>query len=54
MTIAPAEIGAAPSFSIPQRGKLHDIFRRHPTAMAGAILLSLLILMAVFAPWLGT
>ena len=54
MTIAPADVAAAPSLSVPQRGKLHDTFRRHPTAMAGAILLSLLILMAIFAPWLGT
>src|SRR5882762_5326847 len=54
MTIAPTELAAAPSFSVPQRGRLHDLWRRHPTAMAGAILLSLLILMAVFAPWLGT
>ena len=38
MTIAPAELGAARAFSVPQRGKLHAIFRRHPTAMAGAIL----------------
>src|SRR5260221_14243069 len=54
MTIAPADIAAAPSFSAPRRGRLHDIFRRHPTAMVGAILLTLLILMAIFAPWLGT
>ena len=54
MTIAPTDLAAAPSFDVPRRGKMHDIFRRHPTAMAGAILLTLLILMAIFAPWLGT
>ena len=54
MTIAPTELAATPSFSIPHRGRMRDLWRRHPTAMAGAILLSLLILMAVFAPWLGT
>jgi peptide/nickel transport system permease protein len=54
MTIAPADIGVAPSFTIPQRGKLHDLLRRHPTAIAGAVLLSLLVLMAIFAPFLGT
>jgi peptide/nickel transport system permease protein len=54
MTIAPADLAAASSFSVPQRGRMHDLWRRHPTAMAGAILLSLLILMAIFAPWLGT
>ncbi len=54
MTIAPTELAAVSSFTIPQRGRMHDLWRRHPTAMAGAILLSLLILMAIFAPWLGT
>jgi len=54
MTIAPTELAAAATFSIPHRGRMRDLWRRHPTAMAGAILLSLLILMAVFAPWLGT
>ncbi len=54
MTIAPTELVAAATFSIPHRGRMRDLWRRHPTAMAGAILLSLLILMAVFAPWLGT
>src|SRR5438477_4897445 len=54
MTIAPADLAAASAFSIPRRGRLHDVFRRHPTAMAGAILLALLVLMAIFAPWLGT
>src|SRR5471032_3085069 len=54
MTIAPIGLTAAPNFAVPRRGKVRDIFRRHPTAMAGAILLSLLILMAIFAPFLGT
>jgi peptide/nickel transport system permease protein len=54
MTIAPTELAAATTFSIPHRGRMRDLWRRHPTAMAGAILLSLLVLMAVCAPWLGT
>jgi peptide/nickel transport system permease protein len=31
-----------------------DALRRHPTAMLGAILLGLMIVMAIAAPWLGT
>lgn len=29
-------------------------FKRHPTVVVGGLLLSLLFLMAIFAPWLGT
>ena len=31
-----------------------DALRRHPTAIAGGVVLLLMILLAVFAPWLGT
>lgn len=31
-----------------------DTFRRHPTAIVGGVVLLLMILIAVFAPWLGT
>jgi len=31
-----------------------QIFKRHPTIVVGGFLLSLLFLMAIFAPWLGT
>jgi peptide/nickel transport system permease protein len=54
MTIAPTDLAAPPSFTVPQRGWLHDLVRRHPTALLGAVLLLLLVLMAVFAPYLGT
>ncbi len=33
---------------------LRDTFRRHPTALVGAIILALMVGLAVFAPWLGT
>src|SRR5689334_23320921 len=54
MTIAPTELTAVPSFAVPQRGRLHDLVRRHPTALLGAALLAALVLMAIFAPYLGT
>ncbi|HZS82478.1 MAG TPA: ABC transporter permease [Stellaceae bacterium] len=55
MTFAPTDLAAAPPVvAAPQRGRLHDLLRRHPTAIAGAVLLALMILMAIFAPWLGT
>jgi len=34
--------------------KFIQIFKRHPTIVVGGFLLSLLFLMAIFAPWLGT
>jgi peptide/nickel transport system permease protein len=34
--------------------RLKDAFRRHPTAIAGGVVLTIMILIAVFAPWLGT
>jgi peptide/nickel transport system permease protein len=34
--------------------RIRDAFHRHPTAILGAIVLGLLALMAVFAPYLGT
>ena len=33
---------------------LRDAFRRHPTAIVGGVVLLLMILIAIFAPWLGT
>src|SRR3984957_17124462 len=54
MTIAPTDFAAAPSLVVPKRGWLRDLVRRHPTALAGAILLVLMALMAIFAPYLGT
>jgi peptide/nickel transport system permease protein len=34
--------------------RFKDALRRHPTAIAGAVVLTLMILIALFAPWLGT
>ncbi|MDB5864646.1 MAG: transporter permease [Betaproteobacteria bacterium] len=34
--------------------RLKNALRRHPTAIAGAAVLGVMILIAVFAPWLGT
>ena len=38
----------------PARNRLLDSLRRHPTAIFGGTVLALMILMAIFAPWLGT
>jgi len=54
MTLAPVDLAAAPTLAPPQRGRLHDLLHRHPTTIAGAVLLALMILMALLAPWLGT
>ncbi|MBA3478958.1 MAG: ABC transporter permease [Lautropia sp.] len=43
----------APSVS-PTWLRFRDAFRRHPTAIIGAVVLMLMIFIAVFAPWLGT
>jgi peptide/nickel transport system permease protein len=52
MTIAPADLAvlAAPAG---KRG-VWAYIRRHPTIVIGAVLLGLMALMAVFAPYLGT
>ncbi|HYM46911.1 MAG TPA: ABC transporter permease [Burkholderiaceae bacterium] len=34
--------------------RLKDALRRHPTAIVGALVLMIMILIAIFAPWLGT
>jgi peptide/nickel transport system permease protein len=34
--------------------RLRNALRRHPTAIVGAAVLGIMILVAVFAPWLGT
>src|SRR5215470_456732 len=54
MTIAPTDLAATRSFAVPKRHWLRDLIRRHPTALLGAVLLSILILVAIFAPFLGT
>src|ERR1043165_8964017 len=54
MTIAPLDIAAAPAGAAPRRRIFRDLLRRHPTALLGAVILVLMALMAVFAPYLGT
>lgn len=49
--IAPAP---APATASPTWLRFKDAFRRHPTAIAGAIVLLLMLLVALLAPWLGT
>ncbi|HXF17224.1 MAG TPA: ABC transporter permease [Burkholderiales bacterium] len=34
--------------------RFRDAFRRHPTAIAGAVVLVAMVLIALFAPWLAT
>jgi peptide/nickel transport system permease protein len=36
------------------RAALKDAFRRHPTAIAGGVVLLLMLVVALAAPWLGT
>ena len=43
-----------PASVSPTARRFKDAFRRHPTALIGGAVLLLMILIAVFAPWLGT
>jgi peptide/nickel transport system permease protein len=45
----PAARSASPTWQ-----RLKDALRRHPTAIAGGIVLAMMILVAIAAPWLGT
>jgi peptide/nickel transport system permease protein len=45
---------AAPKSLSPTWLRFKDALRRHPTAMAGAVVLLLMVGVALFAPWLGT
>ncbi len=46
---------ASPAKSVsPTWRRFKDAFRRHPTAIVGGVVLLAMILVAVFAPWLGT
>jgi peptide/nickel transport system permease protein len=45
---------SAPIEIVPPRGMVRDALRRHPTMIVGLILLGGMVLMAVFAPYLGT
>jgi peptide/nickel transport system permease protein len=45
---------AAPKSLSPTWLRFKDALRRHPTAIAGAVVLLLMIVVALLAPWLGT
>jgi peptide/nickel transport system permease protein len=51
LTIASPDIAVA---AAPAGHSWHDTLRRHPTIVAGAVLLALMAAMAILAPWLGT
>src|SRR5712675_867619 len=53
MTVAPTDLVLLAATSA-RRSGLRDYVRRHPTIVIGATLLSLMALMAIFAPYLGT
>jgi peptide/nickel transport system permease protein len=44
----------SPAGAAPAGRRLAQAFRRHPTAIAGGAVLLAMVLIAVFAPWLGT
>jgi len=44
----------APRTASPTWLRFKDAFRRHPTAIAGGVVLLLMVAVALFAPWLGT
>jgi peptide/nickel transport system permease protein len=44
----------APESVSPTLRQFKDAFRRHPTAIVGGIVLLVMVLVALFAPWLGT
>ncbi len=45
---------AAPRSASPTWQRFKDAFRRHPTALAGGVVLAAMIAIALAAPWLGT
>ena len=52
--IANSVVSGAPVSVSPTLHQFRDAFRRHPTAIVGGVVLLLMILCAVLAPWLGT
>ena len=44
----------APHSASPTWQRFRDAFRRHPTAIIGGVVLALMVLIALLAPWLGT
>src|SRR5215510_7022369 len=43
-----------PRSASPTWQRFREAFRRHPTAIIGGIVLALMVLVALLAPWLGT
>jgi peptide/nickel transport system permease protein len=43
-----------PKSSSPTWQRLREALRRHPTAIVGSIVLAMMVLVALLAPWLGT
>jgi peptide/nickel transport system permease protein len=54
MSSATVTAAAAAPPDTPRKNPLLAALRRHPTAIFGAVVLALMILIALFAPWLGT
>jgi peptide/nickel transport system permease protein len=58
-TTLPPGVRAAPALPdvlppVKQRGRVRTFIRRHPTIALGGTLVSIMVLIAIFAPWLGT
>lgn len=55
MAVLPGNLDLVAATQAPKkRGTIATYIRRHPTVVIGAALLVLMLLMAIFAPWLGT
>jgi peptide/nickel transport system permease protein len=53
MAVVPSDI-ALPAPAVPRERQLRRYIRRHPTIIVGGALLLMMIVMAIFAPYLGT
>ena len=49
-----AAVLSAPASTSPTWRRFREAFRRHPTAIVGGVVLTAMVFIAVFAPWLGT
>ncbi|WP_298826604.1 ABC transporter permease [uncultured Piscinibacter sp.] len=54
MSTSASAVIIAPRSVSPTWLRFKDALRRHPTAIAGAVVLVLMVCVALFAPWLGT
>ena len=53
-TVAPADLALPAAPATRRSGSLRTYIRRHPTIIIGGVLLTMMALMAIFAPYLGT